>query len=148
MFELQKKQRESNRINSLYSKLIQKAKKEHKTENEIEGLISEMFSETGVIEEEIKYLLSRKWVQKAEKLFLPVPSYNELFWERGNYTRYRFLTPDGITKIRSLVRDEMSAQRKMISEWIIPTVGVIVLRVYLRLYCVNIHIVKPALAKG
>ncbi len=126
MFELQKKQRELNKTYKLYDNIIKKAKKAKKPEDQVESLISEMFMETGMIEEEVKSLISRKWIQKAEKLFLPMPSYAENdCWETGNYTERRFLTPIGINKIRSLVRDEISAQRKAILEWVIPVIGLI-----------------------
>lgn len=126
MFELQKKQNELNKTNKIYSTLINKAKKAKKPQDEIESLISEMFMETGTIEEEINSLISRKWVQKAEKLYLPVPSYgDEGCWQTGDYTQRRFLTPNGIRQIRSLTREEISAQRKIMLDWFIPVIGVI-----------------------
>ena len=126
MFELQKHQRELNRTSKLYDNLIDKAKKEKKTQDEIDSLIGEMFAETGIIEEEIKSILSRKWIQKAEKLMLPIPDYDDdECWEKGDYTQYRFLKAKGITKIRNLVREENSAQRKGILDWVIPIIGII-----------------------
>jgi hypothetical protein len=126
MFELQKHQRELNRTSKLYDNLIDKAKKEKKTQDEIDSLIGEMFAETGIIEEEIKSILSRKWIQKAEKLMLPIPDYDDdECWEKGVYTQSRFLKAKGITKIRNLVREENSAQRKGILDWVIPIIGII-----------------------
>ena len=68
----------------------------------------------------------KKRVQKAEKRFLSVPSYDDAdCWEKGDYTQRRFLTPHGITQIHTLVREETSAQHKALLEWIIPLIGLI-----------------------
>ena len=126
MFELSKHQKELNRISKLYDNLIDKAKRAKKTQDEIDSLISEMFAETGIIEEEIKSILSRKWVQKAEKLLLPIPDYDDDdCWEKGDYTQLRFLKAKGITQIRNLIREENAAQRKGILDLVVPLIGII-----------------------
>jgi hypothetical protein len=127
MFELQRYQRSLNKTNKYYSNLIEKAQKEKKSQDEVESLVSEMFNETGIIGEKISLLLSRNWVQKAEKLMLPYPDYGDTeYWVKTVYSQHGyFLNAKGVTKIRNLIREEKTAQRKGILDYAVLLIGLI-----------------------
>jgi len=126
MFELWKKTRELGRISKFYDKEIKKAKKERKSSREVDDLIAEAMLETELIEEEISGLVSQHLLRKARQLFLPVPQFEEKgIWEQGRNMGHWYLTPNGITKIRGLIREETTARRKAFLEWASPLTGII-----------------------
>ena len=132
MFELWRKNRELHRVQRYYDTEIKKAKKEHKSSDEIDNLKTGLQADTYFIEEEINSLVTNQLVEKAHRLFLPVPTYdydkNEMFdsiWERGTMTGRSYLTPNGIMTLRNLIREETAARRKAILEWVAPFIGII-----------------------
>lgn len=58
--------------------------------------------------EEIAWLVTSYLLSKANKRFLPYPSYREGEdpWERGHFTGKRYLTEKGISELRSRIRKE------------------------------------------
>jgi len=82
--------------------------------------------ETEMIEEEISLLVSNHLQGKARQLFLPVPqSGEEGMWEQGRNMGHWYLTPNGITRIKGLIREEKAARRKAFLEWASPLTGII-----------------------
>jgi hypothetical protein len=126
MFELQRKQKELNRVTKFWHCRINEARKRKATNGEIESLIGERLSETDAIEEEIRFIISHRLIRKAERLLLEVPPYDDVdYWNVGDLTQKRFLTPKGIAYIRSRIREEQSAQRRTILELAAPLIGII-----------------------
>jgi hypothetical protein len=126
MSELKKKQKELDKVRKSYDAAIRQAKREKKSHDEIEELIQELWGDVQVAEEEVKIAMSREWVRKAEKMFLPVPSRNEKgMWEQSIFPNTSYLTPAGITKLRNLIREETTARRKAVLELVTPLTGII-----------------------
>ncbi len=126
MFELWRKTRKLDKTRKFYDTEIRKAKKEKRSPDKIDELVSEMFVEEELLEEEVKLLVTHHWVRKAEKLFLPVPSLGEdHMWEKGNLISRWYLTNKGITTLRNLIREEIAARHKVFLEWANPLIGII-----------------------
>ena len=126
MFELWRKRKEVSRLNRFFDAEIKKAKEEKRSSDEIDTLRKGLMADIEYIEEEIKILISQSLVRKAERLFLPVPSYYEAnIWGSGNITGRWYLKPGGITELRSIIREETAARRKAFLEWINPFIGII-----------------------
>jgi len=126
MFELWRKRRELDKMNKLYGTEIRKARKEKKSSDEIDNLKYGLQVDTYFVEEEMNRLVTNHLVAKAQRLFLPVPAHDEEYmWERGNATGYWYLTPNGIMKLRNLIREETAARRRAFLDWTSPLIGVI-----------------------
>jgi hypothetical protein len=76
------------------------------------------------IDEEISSLVSRYFLSKANKKFLPIPkiSKNSEYWEQGFQTGNLYLTNKGITEIRNLLIKET---REKYSFWMTFLLGLI-----------------------
>jgi hypothetical protein len=126
MFELWRKRRELDKITKFCDNKIRKAKREGKSSDEINELLSERFAESDYIEEEINSIVTTHLVRKAQRLFLPVLAYgDDDVWERGDFTGLRYLKPGGVMKLRNLIREETAARRKAVLEWVTPFIGII-----------------------
>ena len=121
MFELWRKSRQLAKANKSYDAEIEKARKEKKSSDEIASLEYGLEWDIRFIEEQIKVLVSRNLVKKAESLLLPVSAE----WKKGEMTGLHYLTPNGIMKLRNLIREEKAAQRKAVLEWVGPFIGII-----------------------
>ncbi|MBA7641093.1 hypothetical protein ES703_48765 [subsurface metagenome] len=126
MFELWRKTRELDRVTKFHDRKIKKARREKKSSDEVEFLIADAAFETEMIEEEMSSIVTNRLHRKARHLFLPVPKFEEKgMWEQGRNMGHWYLTPNGITKIRGLIREETAARRKAVLEWVAPFVGII-----------------------
>jgi hypothetical protein len=127
MSEIRKKQKELDKATKYYDARMKQAKRASKTPSEIQELGDEAYGEIYPLEEEVKIATSRDWERRAAKLLLPVPSRDEDgMWQNSDVFEYAwYLTPLGITKVRNLIREELSARRKAFLEMVTPLTGII-----------------------
>jgi len=125
MFEIWKLNRKIDKIHKLYSTEIEGAKGKGRSQNELNKIIHEFATEKFRIEEEIRSLVTRHLIRKASQLFLPVPEMDDpKMWVQGE-TGHWLLTENGIVKLRNRIREETSARRRAVLEWVSPLIGII-----------------------
>ncbi len=122
-YRLWKAEKERDRLENTYIKAIGQAKKNRKhplEEDESEGqLWAEFYLEKDFIDDEIKRLITGQLLIKATRLMLPVPDRNEKdFWEESPIAHNAmYLTPKGVTELRSVIRKEQRESREPVFIW-------------------------------
>ena len=88
-----------------YLKDLKKAKKDGKSEAEIDCICVEMDGVCRVYKFEVDVLEARRLVKRANKLQVPVPNYsNKEMWK--HVFNYRFLTEKGKLHLINIIRKE------------------------------------------
>ena len=125
MFELRRLNREIKQNLRGYDAAVKKAKQEKKSEKDIEDLESNFSYEYFELADKIKVYITTQLTNKANRLLLEVPQYDEpSMWEQSNFVGKSYLTEAGIAKVRSTIREEEAARRKVILDWV--SVGAVV----------------------
>lgn len=108
-------------------RLQENAKKENKSHDEIESLKYDEMYEVEWIDDEIEALESRKIIESARQLVLPVPEFQKDgdLWERSKITgRYR-LSKKAMMELRRLLRKEQKERREGVMLWLAAVTGII-----------------------
>jgi 5-formyltetrahydrofolate cyclo-ligase len=109
-----------------YQDIINKARKEKQTAEQIEILKSEDYFGYREYEEEINLLITRNLLRKANKLMIPIPRHSdEEMWERCQYDSSYFLTRKGMSELRALIRQEKRENMALYLPWITALIGII-----------------------
>jgi len=101
-------------------------------EDEIHLLQDFKWDEEGRLDDEMKMRTSDHWINKANKMYAPIPEkpngdMNE-YWHRLYYKKTYCLTDEGIKQVRRNIRDEIVQRwelRKMRFSWINALPGII-----------------------
>jgi hypothetical protein len=112
--ELRKLQAAQDRSRAIYRKLILDARREKKNEEEIQSILSEAFTEDGILGDEIDSLVTAALTNKAERYFLPVPPRDDKRYWKESYIPESgtYLTAEGVTLLRDAIRDEEKKRRE------------------------------------
>ena len=96
----------------LYTRYYDEAKREKRNKDELEQLVDEAMMEESLIVDDIELLVSRFWLRRAQRLFVPTPDRKDAeMWKECIYTHSSVLTDKGITCLRKAVREEETAAR-------------------------------------
>ena len=121
---LQRKKRQTQRY---FAKALNKARKEQKSVDDLQGLGAEETHELDFIDDDIHHLISNYVRSEAEKHFVPVPRFNLVDgkWERSEVSdRYR-LTQECIKELRSAIRAERKESSELARSWLTGLTGLI-----------------------
>ena len=115
--------------NRLYRELIAEAEKT-KTPDKIQDLYGEWSLDSALIEEELRQLETRRLVNRAHRLLLPVPEIpvgktEDDNWIRGTHLRVWYLKPEGFSRMRALIRAETKERREAFVTWATLIIGII-----------------------
>jgi hypothetical protein len=113
----------------LYRKLIASEKRRN-NQNKLQELYSDWGYESDLIEEELKLVETRRLVNKARRLLLPVPDIptgkeEDGKWIRGPDSGRWYLKPEGFSEIRALIRGECKERREALMAWATIIIGII-----------------------
>ncbi|RJO62817.1 MAG: hypothetical protein C4542_01845 [Dehalococcoidia bacterium] len=123
MFELRRLNRQIESNSRDYKIAIGKAESKNTSKDEKEKLIHEFAEKRYELETEIMFFVTEQLIRKARSLLLPMPDSGEGgMWEKVNSRSY--LTEAGIAKVRSTIREEEAARRKIILDWV--SVGAVI----------------------
>jgi hypothetical protein len=122
-----KRLREINRhLTKVNRNFDDRIKKSGKTSDECSGesWYSDFMFEIIALEQEEKTLTSSSLEFEARSLWLPIPSReDDTRWEETHdNTNTRFLSPLGMTELRTAIRKER-AERRAVIEWWLKTLG-------------------------
>lgn len=85
-----------------------------------------------MLQEEYETIYSRRLVNKAIRLRLPVPErpygegvYENENWHRAPYVGEWYLKPEGIRKLRAEIRAERKARSEQLGLWLTLLIGLI-----------------------
>ena len=121
---LQRKKRQTQRY---FAKALNKARKEQKSVDDLQGLGAEETHELDFIDDDIHHLISNYVRSEAEKHFVPVPRFNLMEGKRERSEvsdRYR-LTQEGIRELRSAIRAERKESSELARSWLTGLTGLI-----------------------
>lgn len=107
-WKLRKLLRLQEKTQNSYKKNIKKAHKENKSHDDIEEIRSMAYSEYLMLKEEIDEYVTNYLTSVASKLMIPKPDLkDDSMWYNDQYTsRRKLLTENGISLIRSNIRNE------------------------------------------
>ncbi len=113
-WQLSKLFSEQDRVRKIFTALLTKARKEKAHTEEIEQLNSEAWMEESMVTDDIDLLVTRFWMRRAKRLFVPTPerSENDMWRECSNIPRW-VLTERGISAVRAAVREEERVGREV-----------------------------------
>jgi hypothetical protein len=125
--ELAKLFKRKERVRSLYTDKIQKARTEGKSPDDINSLETESLHEDWTIDEEISILVTNYLIKKANRSFIPIPSHDEDgMWKKCNEIHNRYvLTSKGVSMLRTSMRLEMKEQYEMVLSLLTILIGII-----------------------
>jgi hypothetical protein len=106
--ELRKLQAAQDRSRATYRKLLLEARRQKKSEEEVDLIWSEASTEEGILGDEIDSLVTEELTNKAERYFFPIPPRDDdRYWKKSYIPdNGTYLTVQGIAKLRDLIRDE------------------------------------------
>ena len=112
-----------------YRQLAAEAKGDKERQQEVFGEWSHV---AGEIEEELEEIFTKRLVKKARRWYVPIPphpygrdTYEDENWERGHATGIWYLKPEGVSKVRNLMREEKKWRRDYLIGWVGPLIGLI-----------------------
>lgn len=117
--------RKRSDIDNSYSKDLEIARKNHEPPDKIRSIQESRRWELLYADDEIMELSSRRLLDAARKLLIPVPEFNEENWEESSVTGGRFLTRQGMQELRRSIREEHKARREGHLVWGSALVGLI-----------------------
>jgi hypothetical protein len=89
-------------------------------------LISEAAFEQGLVEDSINWLVTGQLLRQADRLFVPVPDYeDQKMWAETTGDDRRVLTPLGISTLRAAVRAELGQRRESLLKLLAALTGII-----------------------
>ena len=116
---------ESWEIHRLYDRLIERARPDER-----EVLIGEAVAEIHEVTERISVHYSTKLVDKARRLFLPVPRIQreteDPNWEEADFGDRCYLKPDGMQRLLAAVRAEQKQRREVAAFWLGTVGGILI----------------------
>ena len=120
---------ELDETNRLYRRVIAEAERKNDPE-EVNNLYSEWHSESAPIEEELQQVQTRRLVNKARRMLLPVPGIpmdksEDENWIRGTFTRSWHLKAEGFTRVRAAIRAESKERREASIAWATLIIGIL-----------------------
>lgn len=126
-WNLRKLHRQRSRTVGVYKCMQEEARKEKKSREDIEILISGEMFEVDMIDDEIETLESRYLIESARKLVLPIPAFDKDSdtWDESKITRRFRLSKKAMVEIRSLVRKERKERREGMMLWLAALIGLI-----------------------
>lgn len=97
-----------NKDEKEYKTLINEARKEKKSRDDIEVIKSEATHFYYSNREEIQLLITKYYIELSDKLLIPLPERSDgKMWEECNYVSTRkILTTEGLFKLRSTIRQD------------------------------------------
>lgn len=102
----------------LFDGLIAKAK----GREEQESLIQESYYEISPYNEQLAVHYSSKWLEQAQRLMVPHPTVvggeDDPNWSRDRLSGGYYLSPEGLQKVRTAVREEQKQRREVAAFWI------------------------------
>lgn len=124
---LSKLYRRKEKTQKKYDELIKEAQKTKKDEEIIRELKSEASSEHFIYYNAIASLMTDYLSDKAEKMFLPLPSFKEEegLWEQNPMTGKKLLTKKGIAELNSTITKHRRERTETIFRWITLVGGLI-----------------------
>ena len=127
MFELWRLTRRMDTVNRRYTKLIETARREKRPKEEIELLNHEAGFEIGLLEEQVREVVTRELTSKAARMLLEVPPRNDDsgLWELSQSLPSWRLTDKGIAQLRRTIREEQRVRREARIVWVGLVIGVI-----------------------
>lgn len=121
-FQLSQHFAEQDRVRKDYTRRIENARKQGVHSEELEQLISEAWMEETLIADEVNLLVTRFWLRRAQRLFVPTPDrQNREMWGECRNRPNPILTEKGICAVRATVRDEEKASREV---WMLAVTGI------------------------
>ncbi len=119
-WHLYKLNKKADEIQNCYKKLKEKAKGD-----EYQSLQTEEGSEICPILDEISILKSKRFIQIANRLLVPLPEQsNDDFWDKTPYVNRRYLTDRGIWEIKKFIHEEKRQRRERFVVWIAFLTGI------------------------
>lgn len=109
-WEYYRLKRSYRRTEKWFEAAIRKANKENKKREERRDLEQESYHELGIIDDEIKMLVSRRLISVANRYFLPTPDFLGDHWEECDFGRY--LTNEAMKELRAEIRKERAEKRQ------------------------------------
>lgn len=104
-----------NKDEKEYKNLINKARKDKKSRDDIEAINSEAAHFYYSNREEIQLLITKYYIELSDKLLIPLPDRSDKqMWEECNYVSTRkILTTEGLFKLRSTIRQNKKEQMEI-----------------------------------
>jgi hypothetical protein len=120
---------ELDETNRLYRRVIAEAERKNDPDK-LNNLYSEWHSESAPIEEELLEIQTRRLVNKARRMLLPVPDIpmnepEDENWIRGTSTRGWHLKAEGVTHVRAAIRAESKERREALIAWATLIIGIL-----------------------
>jgi hypothetical protein len=116
---------EQDALRALYRAELTKARKERASSEDILSISGEASSEESLLQDNIDSVVTRFWIRRAERLFVPVPEKSDKdMWKESEFGEGWLLTEKGISAVRSAVREEA---KKSMEIW--ATIGTILIGV-------------------
>jgi hypothetical protein len=113
---------QQDRVRKDYTSRIAKARKKGVDSEELDQLISEAWMEETLITDEVSLLVTRFWLRRAQRLFVPTPDRKDgEMWRECRNRPNPVLTEMGISVVRAAVRDEEKASREV---WMLAVTGI------------------------
>lgn len=122
--KLRRLQASKERIQAAYSKEYNEAKAKG-DEEAMQSVYSEQSFEIQTIDDEIGFMLSRYWSDRADRLHLPKTTFSQTdgTWVRGETNGLWQLSPEQLAKVRSAVRKEEKEKRDHWQVWATLAIG-------------------------
>lgn len=124
--KLRKLQRDRWKYGEEYDAAIKKARRDGKSRDEIDNLISEAMHETDMVNEELYSLVTRRLRQQTTKLFLPFPDLSDkTLWGEGRLYGRWHLSDKGIATVLAAIRKERKERAEMWAPWLAGVTGLV-----------------------
>ena len=125
MFEMRRLFKKREKLVRDSEKRIETLRTQGATREEIESARSEEAYEYFMIDEEIRWIITRKLRSEAQRHFLPLPPSEERFWERGMYFGKHLLTDEGIKTARNEIYDYRKKQIEIVGPILATLIGLL-----------------------
>ena len=120
-WELRKLEKEYNRIDKRFKK-----DKKGLSGEQLEILRGEVSSEIWPVYEKIEALKTRRFLQIANRLMIPLPEYKDKeLWKDLHYVQGRALTDKGFWELKKFIRQERRERRERFVMWVPALTGII-----------------------
>jgi hypothetical protein len=116
---------EKRRLKNDYAARIREAGNKVGASEAKRDLISEASFEQGLVDDSISMLVTRELRRQADRLFVPVPDYeDQKMWTETIAGDRRVLTPIGISTLRAAVRAELGQRRESLLKLLAALTGI------------------------
>ncbi len=126
-WKLSRLQQSKRKTTKIYCKLIDEArKKKDETEAEYQGSL--LWAQTDIIEDDIRWLVTQRLFNLADKYLLPRPEFGDIeggAWEEETIRRGYRLKPEAMAQLRAIIREEQKARSEHMRLWLVPLTGLV-----------------------